>query len=87
MNFVECSQSGQSERMVTTQGYEFWMGERGGEGTAVAQLEEGSRHLRQSHGVVQRCHGDVAAVEDRRPAGVGIHARAGVEAAETGLPC
>jgi hypothetical protein len=51
----------------------------------VSELLERSGHLLQSNGVVDGRDGDVTAVEDGGPVGVGVYTGSGVEAAEGGL--
>jgi hypothetical protein len=51
----------------------------------VPELLKRSGHLLQSNGIVDGCDGDVTAVEDGGPVGVGVYAGSGVEAPEGGL--
>lgn len=86
--------------MVASKGYQFgfgpgrltgdgggrvgcWLGVDGG--FAGSKLQVRLTHLSQGEGVVERCDGDVAAVEDGERGGVWIERGAVVEAAEGGL--
>lgn len=59
--------------------------ERGGSGPAT-QFSEGGRHLGDSQSVIHGRDGDVTAVNDPRPVGVGVEVCTVVEAHEVGLP-
>ena len=53
--------------------------------STMRQIRERLGHLAERQRVVDGCDGDVAAVEEGGPAGVGVDARAGVVAAGDGL--
>ena len=48
----------------------------------MTELEIGVCHLSKCHGIVERCDGDVAAVEDGGPGEVGVYSCSGIETAE-----
>ena len=53
--------------MVASERDDLGVGERGGEGRAMAEFEIGGRHLEEGDAVVEGRGGDVAAVEDEWP--------------------
>jgi hypothetical protein len=53
----------------------------------VTKLEIGFCHLSKCHGIVERCDGDIAAVEDGGPGEVGVYSCSCIETAERVLAC
>jgi hypothetical protein len=66
--------------VISSEGDEFRFAEQRGDGSSTTKLREGCSHLSQGHGIVDRCDGDIPAVENCCPALVWIDVGSRVEA-------
>lgn len=78
----EATQGCERDAVVAAKRDDLRAGEDRRGGGPVVELAIGGGHLSQGHGVVHGGDGDVAAVGDGGPGGVGVDARTGVEAPE-----
>ena len=82
VDLVEASKGGEGNGVVAPEGDDLGAGSGGRERGAVADFQVSGCHLREGHGIVERRHRHVAAVEDLGPGEVRVYSRAGVEASE-----
>jgi hypothetical protein len=81
--FIESAEGWESDRVVPAQCEEARV--RGCWGAAVAELVISGCHLGDGGGVVEGADGDVAAVEEGGPGGIGVYRAGWGETAEGGL--